>query len=129
MSKIQNKMNDSSSEFIQENILKENPEGLPESNLIIAKAIPPSPKMRRVTFLNGRDPGVPLEFHYHSATHPLKHYKLYHGKDVELPEEVIAHLENCSESVYGYRKDQEGKPEMFVKTLKYIFTCKTPRAA
>lgn len=122
MAKTQKRLNDAKSEVIEENILKENPEGLPsESEIVVATEIPP---MQRVIFLNGRDPGYPLDFHYHSKTHPLKQYTLYHGKEVDLPIEIIEHLETCAERQYGYRPGPNGHPEMYVKALRYIFQCK-----
>ena len=125
------KLNNAKSEVIHENILKENPEGLPEakgpadeSGLVVTPYVP---EMRRVQFINGRDPGQELMFHYHSKTHPLKHYTLFHGKEYDLPVEIIEHLENCSEKVYGYRAGQSGHPEMYTKSYKYIFSCKAVR--
>lgn len=127
MSKPISLLNNKSSEVIEDNILKENPEGLPdESGLVLSRHIP---KMRKIQFINGRDPGYPLEFHYHSKTHPLKHYQLFHGFNHELPEEVIEHLENCAENQYAYRKTPQGHPEMYVKSQKYLFQCKNVRQA
>lgn len=125
MTKTQSKLNNANSAVIEENVLLESPIGLAEVNdIIIAKTIPPLPKMKHITFLNGRDPGVALEFHYHSATHPLKHYTLYHGIATDLPEEIVNHLESCGEHIYGYRPGPEGHPQMYTKSMKYIFTCK-----
>ena len=123
MARPQKRLNDAKSEVIEENILKENPDGLPDSNgIVIAKFVP---ETRRIQFINGRDPGYPLDFHYHSKSHPLKHYTLYHGKEYELSEEIIQHLENCAERQYGYRQGPNGHPEMYTKSLKYIFQCKS----
>jgi hypothetical protein len=123
MARPQKRLNDAKSEVIEDNFLKQDPEGLPDSSgIVIAKHIPP---MRRIIFLNGRDPGQELMFHYHSSTHPLKHYTLFHGKEYDLSEEVIQHLENCAERQYGYRQGQSGHPEMYTKSLKYIFQCKS----
>lgn len=125
MAQQKSKLNDLKSEVIEENILKENPEGFPfEDKIVITHHIP---EMRRIVFINGRDPGQELMFHYASKTHPLKHYTLFHGKEYDLPVEVIEHLENCAEKVYGYQPGPSGHPEMYVKSLKYIFSCKTPR--
>jgi len=131
MARPQSKLNNAKSEVIKENHLKETPDGFQEpqapggdSGIVIANHIP---EMRRVQFINGRDPGQELMFHYHSKTHPLKHYTLFHGKEYDLPIEVIEHLENCAEKVYGYRAGPSGHPEMYVKSLKYIFSCKPPR--
>jgi hypothetical protein len=127
--RVKQNLNDKSSEYIEANILKANPEGMqpchtvPEvDQVVVAKEVP---KYREIEFLNGRDPGYPLEFHYHSKTHPLKHYTLYHGQKKMLPEEVIDHLENCAERQYAYRIGPNGQPEMYVKGLKYVFRCKT----
>jgi hypothetical protein len=130
MQKIRSKpknLNSKSSEYIQENILKQNPDGLPsnatvpmEDEIVIARYIP---EMKRIQFINGRDPGYPLDFHYHSKTHPLKHYTLYHGKEYDLSVEIIEHLEGCAERQYGYRQGPNGHPEMYVKGLKYNFRC------
>jgi hypothetical protein len=127
MAKTQKKLNSAPSKVIEESVLKENPDGFDNNSIVIAKQVPPPIKTRRVTFLNGRDPGVALEFHYHSATCPLKRYKLYHGKEEDLPEEVIEHLENCAETIYGYRPGPEGHPEMYNKSRKYLFSLKDPR--
>lgn len=131
MARTQRKLNDAKSEVIEENILKENPEGLPpctgdvdESGIVIATHMP---EIRRVQFINGRDPGQEVMFHYHSKTHPLKHYTLFHGKEYDLPVEVINHLESCAENVYGYRPGPSGHPEMYTKSKKYIFSCRQAR--
>lgn len=125
------KLNNKGSEYIEQNILKESPEGLPpcptvpqEGEIVMTRHIP---EMKKVTFINGRDPGYPLDFHYHSKTHPLKHYTLYHGKDHLLPVEIIEHLENCAESQYGYRQGANGHPEMYVKGKKYLYRCQPVR--
>lgn len=131
MAKVKSQLNSKGSEYIEQNILKESPEGLPpcptvpeEGQIVTAKYIP---EMKRVQFINGRDPGYPLEFHYHSKTHPLKHYTLYHGKEYDLPVEIIDHLESCAERQYGYRQGPNGHPEMYVKGLKYNFRLQTVR--
>jgi uncharacterized protein YtpQ (UPF0354 family) len=130
MAKAKSKFKDASEEVIQKNLLVQDPEGLPaatapdENTIVIAKEIP---EMRRVQFMNQRDPGHALMFHYHSATHPLKHYTLQHGKEYDLSVEVILHLEDCNEKIYGYRKGDDGHPEMYIKSLKYVFSCKAAR--
>lgn len=131
MARPRSKFKDASSEVIEKNILQQDPEGLPpmrdiSEEVVIAKHIP---KMRRIVFQNGRDPGQELMFHYHSATHPLKHYTLFHGKEYDLTEEIIDHLENRFECQYGYRVGPNGHPEMYVKAKKYIFSCKPIRNA
>lgn len=127
MAKTQKNLNDKSSDYIEENILKDSPEGLEpikaaveEGEIVVANHIPPH---TRITFHNGRDPGVPLGFHYHSKTHPLKQYKLFHGAEYDLPNEIIDHLEEKFECQYGYRKGPDEQPEMYVKGKKHIFRC------
>lgn len=127
------RLNDAKSEVIAEHVLKENPEGLPPvdyaktEKVVVAKYVP---EYRDIIFLNGRDPGYPLDFHYSSKTHPLKIYKLIHGAQYKLPIEVIEHLESRSEPVYGYRKGFDGHPEMYVLSRKFFFQCRNaPRAA
>lgn len=126
------RLNDAKSEVIAENVLQENPEGLPPidysqgEKVVIAKQIP---KYRKIVFLNGRDPGVALMFHYSSKTHPLKNYTLFHGYEHELPEEVIEHLEQCHEPQYAYRKGTNGHPEQYTESVKYIFQCRNTKKA
>lgn len=128
---VKKNLNDKSSEYIQENILKQNPEGLKDTStvpemgeVVTAQAIPHIEKIR---FINQRDPGQELMFHYHSKTHPLKHYTLFHGQEYDLTTEIIDHLESCAEKQYGYRQGMNGHPEMYVKSLKYIFRCQPIR--
>ncbi len=131
MARPKSKLNSKPAEYIEQNVFMESPEGLPpcptvpeEKEIVIAKYIP---EMKRIQFINGRDPGQELMFHYHSKTHPLKHYTLYHGKEYELPVEIIEHLETCAERQYGYRQGPNGHPEMYIKALKYIFRCQPVR--
>ena len=133
MKKQKSKLNGKGQEFIEANILKDDPEGLPScptvpevGQIVVVDEVP---KMRRVQFINGRDPGYPLDFHYHSKTHPLKHYCLYHGHEYDLSEEIIEHLESCAERQYGYRTGPNGLPEQYVKGLKYNFRCQNVRKA
>jgi hypothetical protein len=129
------KLNEAKSEVIQEEILKESTEELPEASpnelgipdddgIVAASVVSKIPEMRRIVFLNGRDPGYPLEFHYHSKTHPLKQYKLLHGHEYDLPVEIIDHLEGCNEPQYAYRNGPDGHPEMYTKGKKFIFQCR-----
>lgn len=122
-------LNKAKSKVIAENVLVENPEGLPpvdHESLDQVVVVNEMPKYRKIIFINGRDPGYPLDFHYSSATHPLKIYKLIHGQEYDLPEEVIEHLESRSEPVYAYRRGPDGHPEMYTESRKYIFQCRTP---
>ena len=104
MAKTRSKLNDKSEEYIEQNILKDSPEGLPpcasvpeEGEIVFAHFIP---EMRRVQFIN---------------------------KEYDLPVEIIEHLENCAEKQYGYRTGPSGHPEMYTKSLKYIFRCQPIR--
>lgn len=127
MARPKKRLNDAPSEVIEQEILKESPEGFPpavEEPIAIVKEIP---KLETIIFRNDRDPGLPLEFHYASKTHPLKQYKLLHGETYTLPIEVIEHLENCRVPIYGYRKGRDGHPEMFISTFKYQYQCKSIR--
>jgi hypothetical protein len=123
------RLNDASPQVIEENFLKQNPDpvvaGLPDeaTGIVIANHITP---MRRVIFINGRDPGVPLSFHHASKTHPLKQYTLLDGFEYELPVEVIDSLEERHIPEYGYRKSQQGHPEMYVMGKKYLYQFRTP---
>lgn len=129
------KLNELSSEKIQENILLENPEDLDSNKKIhVFKEIPP---METIIFSNFRDPGVVLSFHYASATHPLKHYDLVPGKQYTLPVEIIKHLEgenkydpySCHKREYGQRMGFDGKTETYIKNYVAYFQCKHVRAA
>lgn len=129
MARPRSHFKDANEEVIERNVLQENPEGLPtmdeapvSQKVVVADKVP---EMKWIQFSNGRDPGQELMFHYHSKTHPLKHYTLYHGKEYHLPVEIVDHLENCSERQYGYKPGASGHPEMYVKSLKYIFQCKS----
>lgn len=130
MAKPKSKLAAKGEEYIKENLFKQNPEGLPEAKGIDEDAVvivQKLPEMRKIVFLNGRDPGQELMFHYHSATSPLKHYTLFHGKEYTLPVEIIEHLENCAENQYGYRPGPNGHPEMYVKGKRFLYTCKQVR--
>lgn len=127
MQKPKSKFKDASSEVIERNFLEENPEGLKtthrteeeQEGVQVATYVP---TYRRVQFINGRDPGCPLEFHYHTKTHPRKKYILFHGKDYDLPEEVISHLEDCAIPQYAYRVNPySGAPEAYAKSMKYLY--------
>ena len=100
------RLNEQKQEVISNNFLEQDPEGFrpatapADGDLIITKKMP---EYERVEFLNGRDPGEALYFHYASGTHPLKQYTLFHGKEYELPVEIIEHLETRAECQYGHR--------------------------
>lgn len=131
MARPKSKLNQATPDVIDANFLSEKAQGSPDvkspnEGVVVATFIPPT---ERIQFLNGRDPGCELLFHYHSKNHPLKHYTLFHGKEYDLPVEVIDHLENCAEKQYGYRMGPNGHPEMYTKSLKYIFQCKRVRKA
>lgn len=116
---------DASKEVIEKEFLKGPEEDINLSEkVVVANKIP---EMTTVEFRNDRDPGVPLEFHYATASHPLKQYRLFHGQEVTLPLEVVEHLESCRVPLYSYRKGFDGNPEMFVNGYKHQFTCKPIR--
>lgn len=96
-------LGDEAPEKVHAAFLQEEVEDLPINQTITRNRH--KPNMRRVVFSNMRDPGQPLDFHYSSGTHPLKMYTLYHDKPVELPEEVIEHLENCGQLLYKWGFD------------------------
>lgn len=93
---------------------------LKEDQVIVFKDIP---KHEKITFRNQRDPGHPLDFHYSSATHPYKQYKLMDGKEYELAYEVIKNLENCKEQIHKYRRNSDGLPEIYIAGYKSHFAC------
>lgn len=95
-------------------------EELQEDKVVISNRIP---QMETIIFRNQRDPGIPLEFHYASKTHPFKQYKLIDGQKYTLPTEVIRNLEGCRENVEKYRRNSEGIPEIYVSGYKTHFVC------
>lgn len=128
------KLNDMDKETIERNFLKEEPDCLPiNETVVVAKEIP---KYERIIFINNRDPGCALYFHYATETHPLKQYTLMHGLEYDLPVEVIKHLEgtnnydpySCHSRIYSQRKNYEGLPENFVSGHKPYFQCRSVRA-
>jgi hypothetical protein len=90
------------------------------NQVVVADQIPDS---EWIVFRNQRDPGHMLEFHYASKTHPFKMYNLVDGKKYLLPKEVIRNLEGCRENIEKYRKDADGKPEIYVAGYKTHFVC------
>lgn len=127
------KLNNMSAEVIEKNFLQETPEDIhSDFKVVVANEIP---KMERVIFINNRDPGCSMPFHYSSPTHPLKHYDLMHGLEYDLPVEVIKHLEgtnkhdpfSCHSRIYSQRKNYEGMPENYVSGYKPYFQCRSVR--
>jgi len=126
------KLNDMDKETIAKNFLQEDSTDIPETKVVIAKEVP---KYERVVFINNRDPGCILYFHYASKAHPLKHYTLMHGMEYDLPVEVIKHLEgqndmdpySCHSRIYSERKNYEGNPETYVSGYKPYFQCRSVR--
>ncbi len=131
------RLNDAPAKVIEKNFLNEDITdlGIPtdEKPVIIAREIP---AMETITFVNNRDPGVPLYFHYHSKTHPLKHYTLAHGQKYTLPVEVIRHLEgeiandpwSCHTRKYSRRMREDGVSETYASSYVPNFQCKVARA-
>ena len=124
------KLNQASTEVIEKEFLNESPEGFPPIKLDEpVKVVTKMPEMETIIFRNDRDPGIPLEFHYATATHPLHSYKLFHDKEYTLAREVVEHLEQCSIPIYGYRKGYDGHPEMYMVGRRHQFSCKHVRKA
>ena len=128
------KLNNMNSEVIQKSFLEENPEEIhSDFKVVVAKEIP---KMEKIIFINNRDPGTSVPFHYCSPTHPLKHYDLMHGLEYELPVEIIKLLEGtipnmpftCHEAIYSERKNYAGLPEKYISGHKPYFQCRAVRA-
>ena len=138
-SKNKVKLNDMPKEVIHANFLSEKP-NIPtfKAPVIVAKEIP---KMETIIFQNYRDPGIPLQFFMHTATHPLKHYTLIPGQTYNLPTEVVMHLEGqipydpyaCHTRKYSKREVKTGSESMPEKSEMYLvgheacFSCKTVR--
>lgn len=128
------KLNDMDSATIERNFLKEEPDCLPPNEqVVVATEMQP---YERIIFINNRDPGQALYFHYATKTHPLKQYTLMHGLEYNLPVEVIKHLEgqngadpySCHSRIYSARKNYEGLPENYVSGYKPYFQCRSVRA-
>lgn len=81
------------------------------------------PSYERIIFRNQRDPGYPLEFHYHSKANPFKMYKLIDGQEYFLPTEVIRNLESCRQNIEKYRKNAQGLPEIYIAGYQTHFVC------
>ena len=124
------------SEKIEESFLKEDSKDIPINEKIITEAVP-IPKMEKIIFINNRDPGCALQFHYASKTHPLKMYTLFHGHEHELQVEVIQHLEgtkpgdpwSCHSRKYGRREKPDGSTETYENSYVPYFQCKSVRVA
>lgn len=129
------RLNDMSSEKIEENFLEEQPD-IPMNEKIVVEKVP-IPKMEEIIFINNRDPGCALQFHYKSKTHPLKQYTLYHGHKHELPVEVINHLEgtnendpwSCHARKYTMQERPDGTKEPVASSYVSYFQCKSVRKA
>lgn len=128
------RLNEQSQEVVHRNFLEENPDIPTEEKVVVAQEIP---KYERILFLNQRDPGVMLHFHYSSKTHPLKHYDLMHGKEYDLPLEVIQHLEGqgkndpyaCHKRMYSRRFRDDGISETYASDYVPYFQCRPVRRA
>jgi len=111
--------------------LLDNPDMPAELVVHIASQIP---EEQEIIFINNKDPGETLEFHYHSKTHPLKHYKLIPGQKRKLPVEVIKHLEGQSDNdPYScHRREYEEKfvdgfSQLFVRNYVSYYQCRPVR--
>lgn len=96
-----------------------------EEKIVISEHIP---EYRKVVFINQRDPGIMMSFHYKSATHPLKHYDLMHGEEYNLPVEVIEHVESCGYPLYGKEEMLKGRQIRPIVGYKYHFSFRSPKA-
>lgn len=127
------RLDDMNKETIEQNHLVDSTDLLPiNKKVVVAQEVP---KYERIVFINNRDPGCTLYFHYSSKTHPLKMYTVGHGMEYNLPVEVIRHLEgqnpmdpySCHSRIYGERKNHEGLPETYVSGYKPYFQCRSVR--
>lgn len=131
------RLNDCSGETIEKNFLEEDMDIPVNERVVVHAASQPIPQMEEIVFMNNRDPGVTLHFHYASKTHPLRLYDLIHGQRYTLPVEVINHLEgtnqrdpwSCHSRLYGQRKKADGTTETYVNGYKSYFQCKQVRKA
>lgn len=112
-------------------LLLENEDMPAELVVHLAKEIP---EEQEVIFINNKDPSQVLEFHYHTKTHPLKHYKLIPGQKRKLPVEVIKHLEGQSDKdPYScHRREYEerfvdGSTQLFVRNYVSYYQCRPVR--
>lgn len=130
------RLNDAPKEIIEKNFLNEDIEDLGiETEAKPVLVFKEMPATETITFVNNRDPGVPLYFHYHSKTHPLKHYTLAHGQKYTLPIEVIRHLEgetnndpwSCHTRKYSRRMNPDGVSETYASSYVPNFQCKPTR--
>jgi hypothetical protein len=103
------------------------------AQVVIATDIP---KFERIRFYNLKDPGREVEFFYHSKTHPLRHYKLLHDHEYNLPYEIIDHLEgslpnnlnSCHEMIYKNETSSDGKMmKSIAQGYKGKYQCKRIR--
>ena len=127
-------LNDCDKETIEKNFLQEEQYDLPNEKVHVYHEVP---KTCKIVFMNNRDPGAPLYFHYRSKTHPLHHYELHHGQTYDLPIEVAQHLEGqrkgdewaCHKRMYARRMRQDGVSEVYANQYVPYFQLKTVHAA
>lgn len=100
--------------------IEECAEALQESQVV---AVMEKPSYEKIVFRNQRDPGYPLDFHFHSKANPFKKYSLIDGQEYTLPSEVIRNLEGCRENIEKYRKGPTGLPEIYIAGFKTHFVC------
>ena len=119
-------------EAYHENFLLDDvPEDI-SKRIVVCKEIP---KYEKIVFLNNRDPGETAFLHYHSKTHPLKHYELHHGQEYDLPVEFIKHLEGqndydpyaCHLRDYGMVTNSQGLPQPGITGYSPYFQCRPVR--
>ena len=100
--------------------VEQNAKDLHEDEIVLVDKLPP---IETIIFRNQRDPGYPLQFHYHSKNCPYKEYKLIDGNKYPLPVEIIKHLESCRENIEKYRRNADGIPEIYIAGFKTHFVC------
>lgn len=125
------KLVNTSAEKVGTSLLLDN-ENMPAEFIVhVAQDIP---KMQEIIFVNNKDPGEPLTFHYHSVNHPLKHYTLRPGQKYTLSEEIIRHLEgqsendpySCHKREYA-EKFENGETKLYIKNYVSYYQCRPVR--
>lgn len=127
MAKKKLTLGDQPEKKVTQEFLNDSPEGFPDAaqvNVVVAEHVP---EYEDVVFVNQRDPGVMLEFHYKSKTHPMHHYKLMDGETYKLTKEVIDHLQSCSIPIYGKEIMERGVFSRPVISRKYFYSFRNPK--
>lgn len=128
MARKKQTLGDESAKKVTEEFLKETPEGFPDETLEKVVVTAHVPEYQEVVFVNQRDPGVMLEFHYKTKTYPLQHFKLMDGECYKLAKEIIDHLQSCSIPIYGKETMDKGVCERPVIGHKYMYSFRNPKS-